>query len=765
MVSANGLHGGLAEWLPQNVSNLRILAVADNSFSGSIPSRMCLQRHLLFLSCSSNLFEGVMPTCLSRLLELWRLTVASANGRPQMHGALPPQLARLMDLTLVVAHSQKWEGPIPAFQCTFQVLSLHHNLLKHMPGLRLIPESALILHRNQLSCRLPACNNIVINTSLVAVGNHLTFPEKGLFPSWVSPFEQDGLFWFRDDTGEQLLVKIIGGVVVFVMSFWWRIGMSALSLVMYRLAYCPSIQVATALLAFIATHVLYSLFLLGLVSSSHSLVCPSTVTLASACLSHSSLAQVVVVLLWWRLCSFSLHPWWLNVDYQQKKEETMGDLIGRVLVWMVWVVLVLALSLPSVVAVSAKCMPPIHTVHRELLKLLNMCIGALQGILNAVVIPPLAWKIRSTNHLTFRSCATFISTCMVGCVVLYLDEACLDEWKTWWEPCSKKRQGQGLNFDITLTWNNGPYEIGALRQSDVCSHAGPRYASKCARSFALKIQDLWLSKQVITAFLLPSGRLIVGRLLETSSEVVLKLALTLQLAICFGAPLPLMGPIFWMTILNERTVAMYSFAGNDRRTQASSDNSGIAAVSILMTVSCSALFNVAFVHSNMRALLLTGFALFSLLCKYQAARSQIELAASPSCWRCAALPVHAVLPWLQTKEGASGRKAHACQPRLLRGLHLAWCYIAEQVSWRSLHNNVALPCWAAFLNVFMYKLSFSRYLWDYSFSCQGASTDNSIPVTTFWFTHNKVTGNRSPPDIQEFPAMTVTGTKYLWIKM
>ena len=36
-------------------------------------------------------------------------------------------------------------------------------------------------------------------------------------------------------------------------------------------------------------------------------------------------------------------------------------------------------------------------------------------------------------------------------------------------------------------------------------------ASKCARSFALKLQDLWLGKQVMAAFVLPYAKLLTGR--------------------------------------------------------------------------------------------------------------------------------------------------------------------------------------------------------------------------------------------------------------
>ena len=69
-----------------------------------------------------------------------------------------------------------------------------------MPG-----SAVVLLDHNRLSCRLPADIAVPVRASLVAVGNHLTWSGKDeALPSYVSQFERDGLFWFKDSTAMRI---------------------------------------------------------------------------------------------------------------------------------------------------------------------------------------------------------------------------------------------------------------------------------------------------------------------------------------------------------------------------------------------------------------------------------------------------------------------------------------------------------------------------------------------------------------------------------
>ena len=121
----------------------------------------------------------------------------------------------------------------------------------------------------------------------------------------------------------------------------------------------------------------------------------------------------------------------------------------------------------------------------------------------------------------------------------------------------------------------------------------------------LKLQDLWLGKQITAAFNVPSGRLLARRFYETTGEVMLKLALILQLAHLCGAALPLMTPLLWMNTLSETVLAAASFSeSGSLRAKGSSDGDEFMAVSMAMMACCSTLLHVAFSCNSPSALLL-----------------------------------------------------------------------------------------------------------------------------------------------------------------
>ncbi|VAI63282.1 unnamed protein product [Triticum turgidum subsp. durum] len=66
-LSYNRLFGGLPEWLPEKIPQLKILRVRSNMFSGHIPQSFTSLRHLHYLDIAHNDMSGSIPWSLSNL--------------------------------------------------------------------------------------------------------------------------------------------------------------------------------------------------------------------------------------------------------------------------------------------------------------------------------------------------------------------------------------------------------------------------------------------------------------------------------------------------------------------------------------------------------------------------------------------------------------------------------------------------------------------------------------------------------------------------
>ena len=85
--------------------------------------------------------------------------------------------------------------------------------------------------------------------------------------------------------------------------------------------------------------------------------------------------------------------------------------------------------------------------------------------------------------MALMSCANLLSPFVVtAVVVLYLDEACFNHWKSWWEQCTRKTLRDRM-FDVFQSgYVPGHFEAHVLASRDVCSRTGGGGASACARS-------------------------------------------------------------------------------------------------------------------------------------------------------------------------------------------------------------------------------------------------------------------------------------------
>ena len=171
---------------------------------------------------SRNLLEGALPNAFNSKLRVLDLSGA-AGHIGDLKGRLPPALCKASELGLLAAANHQMEGVIPSFSSTLWLLALHKNRFKVFPNVHLKKNASILLQNNLLSCAVPRCGNATA-TSVVAIGNKLRYPKDG-FPTWVSKFEQDSLFWVSGKEGLRLASRI-SGAVSFFMWLWWmqRLG-------------------------------------------------------------------------------------------------------------------------------------------------------------------------------------------------------------------------------------------------------------------------------------------------------------------------------------------------------------------------------------------------------------------------------------------------------------------------------------------------------------------------------------------------------------
>ncbi|KAK9063946.1 hypothetical protein SSX86_017818 [Deinandra increscens subsp. villosa] len=107
------------------LTNLRVLSLMSNSFTGPIPKALEKLRSLEVLNLAYNKLTGHIPTFLGKLTILW----LSGN---QFSGSIPESLGRLVNLTSLSLESNRLTGPIPTSLgrlASLQALSLSSNLL------------------------------------------------------------------------------------------------------------------------------------------------------------------------------------------------------------------------------------------------------------------------------------------------------------------------------------------------------------------------------------------------------------------------------------------------------------------------------------------------------------------------------------------------------------------------------------------------------------------------------------------------------------
>ena len=259
------------------------------------------------------------------------------------------------------------------------------------------------------------------------------------------------------------------------------------------------------------------------------------------------------------------------------------------------------LSVFVVVNMAAKCIPSFLTLSGNSTYYLEVSMGLLPAIVNGSVVPWVAKLVTKQSWNKARKpslicVANTLSTFLIpGLAVLYLDGQCMDRWTLWWRACDK---GHAHSFDVKAPPHYGHIPIDVLHHSDICNPKRDLAISACVRSIALKLQGFLLSKLVIAACALPACRLIVCRDYKNTDQMVVKLAICLELGMLLGPCLSLTLPLLCLWVLSEGWLA--AIAWNDEVLKADS-RQGDVRIAVIIAAICSFSFHACFVSENIFA--------------------------------------------------------------------------------------------------------------------------------------------------------------------
>ncbi|XP_068328514.1 probable LRR receptor-like serine/threonine-protein kinase At3g47570 [Pyrus communis] len=109
-LSQNQLSGFIPSCLGNLSANLRILSLASNSLTSTLPSTLWELEQVWFFNLSSNLLNGSLSQDIGKLKVVSYMDLSSNN----LFGVIPSSVGDLLDLTSLSLADNNCEGPIPS---------------------------------------------------------------------------------------------------------------------------------------------------------------------------------------------------------------------------------------------------------------------------------------------------------------------------------------------------------------------------------------------------------------------------------------------------------------------------------------------------------------------------------------------------------------------------------------------------------------------------------------------------------------------------
>ena len=355
-------------------------------------------------------------------------------------------------------------------------------------------------------------------------------------------------------------------------------------------------------------------------------VCPQTLATLSAGSQSSALIRTLVFLWWCKLSFHSLAVEHLTMeDKKHKKKWPAKILRKRMLLWSLWCVLTLVLSVLATSYQVAKSIPGYLQAGKMLSLGLKACIGATQGVVSSLLIPYLAGRMTWQKH-AFATVSSLIMNCVIPVVVIiYLDTGCFGRWASFWKTCQinshllqsrvicddkesgfslellGKRASKGFNLNITV-----------LRPSDICDpHVSWSFPmSRCIHITLLRLQEIWLSKFITTGLAMPGMALMAGRLPTESGAIVGNIGIYMAYALMSSGHLPLMNIILLLAFLGQEVVARVAWVEKSFKARYVAD---VAAPAVKMAKLLSLMVHLASAAGDPHTLVIASTYIFMLM--------------------------------------------------------------------------------------------------------------------------------------------------------
>ena len=304
--------------------------------------------------------------------------------------------------------------------------------------------------------------------------------------------------------------------------------------------------------------------------------------LTAAYLADPSIEMAAAVL---ACLSFGIAAWCVRLLqdsvgnlYESKcDDEPPATTCRMIILWMLWSVITLFLSIPSALYIVSTSLPPGGIFGSvSLLFFQHAAAPALYSI-SAVFIPPLSrWAVERVTGLPRPSTAAYLMifarhmvTLVVPFVmVLLLSQGCQARWLELWSPCQ-----ESSTFDISVTVSAaanrasgaGTTEIQVTKHSEVCDPASnPRYGhGRCPIAVVDALGTLLVEKLLFTALIGPVKLLLFNtKAAQQARQWVFKttkttdvdteaagIAMLLEMALVLGFVVPVMPLVLCVAFL------------------------------------------------------------------------------------------------------------------------------------------------------------------------------------------------------------------------
>ncbi|CAE7453798.1 MIK2 [Symbiodinium sp. CCMP2592] len=492
-----------------NMTSLRFLWLARNKLSGPIPAAIGRLASLEVLGLFENQLTGPIPHDIGQELLCIRAVLLHKNF---LEGQFPGLWGSAQGIRYLTLHENRFQGPLPTSlqsMTSLRYLTLHGNDFSGtVPKLNLPGGARATLHRNRFSCQLPASLGLDNIVATVVMGNMVGVGDR-TSANWISPPElQDFLYvsskiwWGNVLVLAGLPVAFLGAAVIFRQSRQASAGSTRVLAPDVHTSSMRSLQLSLWIAA------LCALLLPAYLHGARYYECGQPLAWSTAAYLDESPRTEVFVILIWSLVTlfFSVAIAGLPEPREDSRGPPAGSWLRRKVAWVLWIVPVTVISLPSILFAVAQALPKDNTlVANSILQIAHRTAPALVVAIDVLLAARLCkWYaglsgIRADRLLmSLRLCAAWLLPLLTE---VALQENCLAGWKRWWTACDPdSKMHDSFNWHY---WDLSEIEILNTTTGMCSADQQNLWQGRCSRSLIEGLSPLILKKLLIRIVLQP----------------------------------------------------------------------------------------------------------------------------------------------------------------------------------------------------------------------------------------------------------------------